>query len=381
MVDRLPHHRRVGGRSRSGSGRRFTGAAKALTYGAAAGLGYGLQAAVTKTFVTEVGWRRPRRCSRSWSVYVLILSAVTGFALQQSALKTGVLAPAMASSQLGDAVLERDPRHHGVRRDAVSKSGTAHSGSTVVGLIVAIVGIALLAGSGRAANPALRARRRPHDRSPPRWPAAPSHGSPGMVLATAGVAVDTWWQYLLLFVAVAASWAGVPFIGATALGAAGVAASQGRLNLAVVVGVATVGGRGRRPHRLRRREPLGPRAPRAPGQAPSRAAGRWSSGANGPTPAGAAWPSSSRPPIVSGTAKMQSRPVRPVEPDRLVRLRGRRSPPARTASDASSPATHSPRDIGTLLVGLAVGALVMVLVRPPPPSSQRRQARRALTRL
>jgi membrane protein DedA with SNARE-associated domain len=63
-----------------------------------------------------------------------------------------------------------------------------------------------------------------------------------MVLATAGVAVDTWWQYLLLFLAVAASWAGVPFIGATALGAAAVAASQGRLNLAVVVGVATVAG-------------------------------------------------------------------------------------------------------------------------------------------
>ena len=63
-----------------------------------------------------------------------------------------------------------------------------------------------------------------------------------MVLAAAGVAVDTWWQYLLLFLAVAASWAGVPFIGATALGAAGVAASQGRLNLAVVSVVATVAG-------------------------------------------------------------------------------------------------------------------------------------------
>jgi membrane protein DedA with SNARE-associated domain len=63
-----------------------------------------------------------------------------------------------------------------------------------------------------------------------------------MVLATVGVAVDTWWQYLLLFVAVGASWAGVPFIGATALGAAAVAASQGRLNLALVVGVATLAG-------------------------------------------------------------------------------------------------------------------------------------------
>jgi membrane protein DedA with SNARE-associated domain len=63
-----------------------------------------------------------------------------------------------------------------------------------------------------------------------------------MILATAGVAADTWWQYLLLFIAVAASWAGVPFIGATALGAAAVAASQGHLNLAVVVGVATLAG-------------------------------------------------------------------------------------------------------------------------------------------
>jgi membrane protein DedA with SNARE-associated domain len=63
-----------------------------------------------------------------------------------------------------------------------------------------------------------------------------------MDLATAGLAVDTWWQYLLLFLAVAASWAGVPFIGATALGAAAVAASQGHLNLALVVGVATLAG-------------------------------------------------------------------------------------------------------------------------------------------
>ncbi|MGA8724274.1 MAG: hypothetical protein WB565_04490 [Acidimicrobiales bacterium] len=52
----------------------------------------------------------------------------------------------------------------------------------------------------------------------------------------------SWWQYLLLFVAVAASWAGVPFIGATALGAAGAAASQGRLDLAAVVIVATLAG-------------------------------------------------------------------------------------------------------------------------------------------
>ena len=52
----------------------------------------------------------------------------------------------------------------------------------------------------------------------------------------------TWWEYVLLFFFVAASWAGVPFVGATALTAAAVAASQGQLNLAAVILVATAGG-------------------------------------------------------------------------------------------------------------------------------------------
>jgi drug/metabolite transporter (DMT)-like permease len=126
-------------------GARFTGAAKALTYGAAAGLGYGLQAAVTKTFVTEIGSGVLALLS-SWSVYVLILSALTGFALQQSSLKTGVLAPAMASANsvtlftsviLGITVYD----------EALSKSGAGHTSSAFIGLGVALLGIALLAGS------------------------------------------------------------------------------------------------------------------------------------------------------------------------------------------------------------------------------------------
>jgi drug/metabolite transporter (DMT)-like permease len=126
-------------------GARFTGAAKALTYGAAAGLGYGLQAAVTKTFVTEVGSGIVALLS-SWSVYVLILSALTGFALQQSSLKTGVLAPAMASANsvtlftsviLGVAVYD----------EMLSKSGAGHVSSAFVGLAIALAGIALLAGA------------------------------------------------------------------------------------------------------------------------------------------------------------------------------------------------------------------------------------------
>ena len=53
---------------------------------------------------------------------------------------------------------------------------------------------------------------------------------------------STWWQYLALFVAVTASWAGVPAIGTAAVGAAGVAASQGKLDLTTVIVVSTVAG-------------------------------------------------------------------------------------------------------------------------------------------
>ncbi len=126
-------------------GARFTGAAKALTYGAAAGLGYGLQAAVTKTFVTEIGGGILALLA-SWSVWVLILSALTGFALQQSSLKTGVLAPAMASAN-SVTLFTSVVLGIGVYGEMISKTGAAHSGSAFVGLIVAIFGIALLAGS------------------------------------------------------------------------------------------------------------------------------------------------------------------------------------------------------------------------------------------
>ncbi|HEX4433631.1 MAG TPA: DMT family transporter [Acidimicrobiales bacterium] len=126
-------------------GRRCTGATKALVFGAAAGLGYGLQAAVTKTFVTQIGGGVLALLG-SWTIYVLILSAVSGFILQQSALKTGVLAPAMASSNsvtLFSSVILGIV----VYGETLSRSGASHTGCTFIGLVVAVVGIALLAGS------------------------------------------------------------------------------------------------------------------------------------------------------------------------------------------------------------------------------------------
>jgi membrane protein DedA with SNARE-associated domain len=52
----------------------------------------------------------------------------------------------------------------------------------------------------------------------------------------------TWWEYVLLFLAVVASWAGVPAVGSVAVAAAAAAASQGKLSVGGVIVVATIAG-------------------------------------------------------------------------------------------------------------------------------------------
>ena len=67
----------------------------------------------------------------------------------------------------------------------------------------------------------------------------------GWVLSAASTPTSlgqNWWEYVLLFLAVVASWAGVPVIGSAAVAAAAVGASQGNLNLYWVVAVSVVGG-------------------------------------------------------------------------------------------------------------------------------------------
>lgn len=53
---------------------------------------------------------------------------------------------------------------------------------------------------------------------------------------------STWWQYVVLFFTVAASWAGVPAIGAATIGAAVVAASQDKLDITAVILVSVIAG-------------------------------------------------------------------------------------------------------------------------------------------
>ncbi len=169
---------------------------------------------------------------------------------------------------------------------------------------------------------------------------------------------STWWQYLLLFIAVAASWAGVPLIGTTALGAAAVAASQRRLDLAAVIVVSVIAGEagGLGGYAIGRR--WGRRLLERPGrhqarrekvmQRGERLYARWGWLAVFVTPA-----------IVSGTAKMP--PYRFALWNLLDALAWTVSVAA-SAYGVSRLATghHTAHDIAILVIGLAAGALVAV---------------------
>jgi hypothetical protein len=79
-------------------------AVAAVLLGTASGVRFGFQAAATKIFVQHLG-NGIVGLLETWSVYALIVCAVFGFALQQSALKTGVLAPAMASTNVANMIV------------------------------------------------------------------------------------------------------------------------------------------------------------------------------------------------------------------------------------------------------------------------------------
>jgi drug/metabolite transporter (DMT)-like permease len=127
---------------------------QAALCGSAAGLAFGLQAAVTKVFTETIGGG-VQAILRSWQPYVLIATALVGFALQQTALRTGALAAALASSNamtlLASVVLGLT---------VFDESLHLENGRSVVvlgGLAAAVIGIVVLARS-----PAVDA----HDGSP-----------------------------------------------------------------------------------------------------------------------------------------------------------------------------------------------------------------------
>jgi drug/metabolite transporter (DMT)-like permease len=121
------------------------GASRAALFGAAAGVGYALQAAVTKVFVGELG-EGVAHLLATWSTYVLIISAVLGFVLQQSALKTAALAPAMAASNASTLIFSAVFGIVVFDERLVRGSGSVVLALT--GLGVAVVGVVRLAASG-----------------------------------------------------------------------------------------------------------------------------------------------------------------------------------------------------------------------------------------
>jgi membrane protein DedA with SNARE-associated domain len=188
---------------------------------------------------------------------------------------------------------------------------------------------------------------------------------------TAGLA-STWWQYVLLFAAVAASWAGVPVIGTAALGAAAVAASQHKLDPAAVIVVAVLAGEagGLGGYAIGRR--WGRRLLDRPGrhqagrekmmQRGERLYARWGFLAVFVTPA-----------IVSGTAKM---PPYKFAFWNLLDSLGWSVSVAASAYGIGRLATghHTAHDIAILVIGLAATALVAIV-------AVRRHRRRRTQRL
>jgi len=122
--------------------RRRRGALAAVLFATAAGLCYAFQAAVTKVFMTQIGFGLGVILS-SWTTYALVLSALVGFALQQSALKTGFLAPAMAASNTATLMMSVL-----LGLTLFQESISRDQGSLVpalTGLTLAAVGVILLA--------------------------------------------------------------------------------------------------------------------------------------------------------------------------------------------------------------------------------------------
>jgi drug/metabolite transporter (DMT)-like permease len=121
---------------------RRRGAMAAALFATAAGLGYAFQAAVTKVFVSQLGFGVVALLT-TWTTYALILSALAGFALQQSALKTGFLAPAMAASNA--ATLAMSVLLGVTLFQETLSSSPDRLSPALIGLILAVIGVVLLA--------------------------------------------------------------------------------------------------------------------------------------------------------------------------------------------------------------------------------------------
>lgn len=129
-------------------GRGQTSALRAVLFGSAAGIAFGLQAAITKVFTDLVG-AGLHTILRSWQTYALIASALVGFALQQSALKTGALAATLAASN-AMTLLSSVALGLTVFSESL-KPGAASTAAVLAGLGLIVLGVVVLARTPAAA--------------------------------------------------------------------------------------------------------------------------------------------------------------------------------------------------------------------------------------
>jgi membrane-associated protein len=178
---------------------------------------------------------------------------------------------------------------------------------------------------------------------------------------------SNWWEYLLLFVAVMASWAGVPGIGSAAVAAAAVGASQGNLNLAAVIVTASIAGEvgGLIGYRIGVR--WGPQLLDRPGK---RQAGRQKLMDKGEI-AYAKWGKLAvffTPAIISGTARMRHRQFAVWN---FVASIAFAVSVAATSYGVGRVATghHSTEDVAILVFGLALSILIVAVFVGSPAQS------------
>lgn len=151
-------------RGRSGGG-------QAVCFGAAAGLGFGLASALMKALTYRFG-NGVAAVLGSWQLYALVGAGLLGLAMGQAALRTGVLAPAMAATNsatlLTSVVL-------GLTVFGESfAGGPGHLAAVVGGLGLALLGVALLASAPAAAPPAPGGTSPSGERTTDRGPLSPT---------------------------------------------------------------------------------------------------------------------------------------------------------------------------------------------------------------
>lgn len=148
-------------------GARSQGRRRATFFGLAAGVLFGVSAALTKSTVDDLAQGVPELLL-SWHLYALILVGYASISLSSASLQTGELAPAIATAMALDPITSL---LLGVTLfEETLRSSAFAVTATVLGLGVMVGGIALLAADERDDRPA-------RGRSPVRSPARPATGA------------------------------------------------------------------------------------------------------------------------------------------------------------------------------------------------------------